>query len=220
MNVENILKSLYLQSRVVEDNGRKFVVKCYGSNMGLKWYFISSLFRSFPFVASPRARMSREIEFMTYNWKTVKVPAIVDLDTDEKCIIREYVEGKTPNELEDFVSVARVLREIHEENFALGDTKYENFLINNGVWIIDAEEAVRTQETELKSWDLLVYFLFVSYKFIQDVRSFERIVKEFISIYQPSRDVAVKALSVRNVQLLSMFPPLHLTIVKKIMTES
>ncbi|MFP3203934.1 MAG: serine/threonine protein kinase [Metallosphaera yellowstonensis] len=219
MNIENVLRSLYLQSKVIEDGGKKYVVKCYGSNVGLKWYFISSVFRSFPYVASPKARMSREIDFMTYTWKKVRVPTIVDLDTDEKCIVREYIDGRIPNSVEDFVEVAHVLREIHEEDFALGDTKYENFLINNGVWVIDAEEAVRTQENELKAWDLLVYFLFISYKFIQDVRSFERVVKEFLSIYVPDREVVLKALSLRNVQLLSMFPPLHLTILRKAMSE-
>ncbi|ABP95763.1 MULTISPECIES: serine/threonine protein kinase [Metallosphaera] len=219
MKIEDAIRVLYAQTKVLETQGQKYVVKCYDSSVALKWYFISSMFRPFPYVANPLTRMSREMEFMTYPWKNLKVPKIIDFDIKEKCVIREFIEGKIPEEENDFINLGVVLREIHDNGFVMGDTKFENFLINDSIYVIDAEEAIMSDEPELRAWDILVYFLFVAYKYIQDLKGFENIVHGFLDLYKPSREVALNAMSLRNVQLLSLFPPIHLGILRKIISE-
>ncbi|WP_252896520.1 serine/threonine protein kinase [Metallosphaera hakonensis] len=184
-----------------------------------EWYFISSMFRPFPYVASATTRMSRELEFMTYPWRKIKVPKIIDFDVKDKCVIREFVDGKPPETEEELISIGIALREIHDNRFVMGDTKFENFLINEGVYVIDAEEAIVSTEPALRGWDILVFFLFVSYKYIQDLKTFEKVLLGFLETYGASRDIATHIVSLRNVQLLSLFPPLHLTTVRKITSE-
>ncbi|MEL9970418.1 MAG: serine/threonine protein kinase [Metallosphaera sp.] len=219
MKLDDAIRVLYSQTKIVKTDDQKYVVKCYDSSVAVKWYFISSMFRPFPYVANPITRMDREIEFMTYPWKGIKVPRIIDFDTEEKCIVREFVDGNIPSTAEDLISIGSALKEIHNNYFVLGDSKFDNFLINEKIFVIDAEEAIRGSEPELRAWDLLVFFLFVAYKFFQDLKTFERVVQGFLGLYEPERDVVTNMISLRNVQLLSIFPPFHLGTVKKVISE-
>ncbi|QKQ99295.1 serine/threonine protein kinase [Metallosphaera tengchongensis] len=219
MKLDEVLRLLYSQSRVMKNEGQRYVVKCYGSSVGLKWYFISSAFRTFPYVASPETRMRRELEFLTYPWTEIKVPRLIDFDLEEKCIVREYIEGNLPESPESISTLGKVIRYIHDNSFVLGDTKLENFLVADNIYVIDAEEAIVSDDLTLKAWDILVFALFISYKYIQDLKLFEKTMQDFLRFYNPSHEVALNIMSVRNFQLLSLFPPIHLNIMRKIISE-
>ncbi len=219
MRLDEFLRGVSAQSKVVKVEDGKYVRKCYGSSVSLKWYFIVSIFKSYPFVGDPRERMGREIEFFTYNWSEVKVPKIVDFDYDEACLLREFVDGRTPTSAEDVKKIGRALRHIHDSGFVMGDTKVENFLVNDYVYVIDAEQSIRSDSEEYKGWDLAVFLLFLSYKFLYDLKGFENSVKSFLLAYEPDKKELLSINGLKNVALLSLFPPMQLTVVKKVIGE-
>ncbi|AWR94896.1 serine/threonine protein kinase [Acidianus brierleyi] len=219
MNIENIFRTFYTQSKIVRYDGNKYVKKCYGSNVSLKWFFITPLFRSYPYVADPNERMRREIDFLTNPWKGISVPRLIDFDFSENCIVREFIEGKIPATIQDFKLLGKTLRNIHDSGFAMGDTKFENFLINDSVYVIDAEQAIKTDSKEYRAWDLAVFVLFLSYKFLYEIGEYENILREFLISYSPTKEELLYINNLKNIALLSLFPPLHLNILKKTIGE-
>ncbi len=219
MKLEEFFREVSAQSKVVKLEEGRYVKKCYGSGVSLKWYFILSIFKSYPFVGDPRERMGREIEFFTYNWNGIKVPKIVDFDYDEVCLLREFVDGRVPATLDDVSKVGKALRYIHDSGFVMGDTKAENFLINDYVYVIDAEQSIRTDSKEYRGWDLAVFLLFLSYKYLYDLKDFERLTKSFLLAYSPDKSELLSINNLKNVTLLSLFPPMHLATIRKTIGE-
>lgn len=219
MHIDNLIRNTYLQSRIIEIEGKKAVIKCYSLSAGIKWYFISTYFRSYPYASNYKTRMDREMNFLTYRWQEIKVPKLIDIDYVNSCIVREFVDGK---ELSNayFSIFGKALRYIHDKGFALGDTKLENFLIKDDkVYVIDAEQAIETNNISYFAWDLLVFLLFTSYKYINDLRTYEILIKQFLSSYEITKEELKEILGIRNISLLSIFPPFHLNIIKKITAE-
>ncbi|ARM76465.1 serine/threonine protein kinase [Acidianus manzaensis] len=219
MRIENIIKNTYLQTKILEVDGQKFAMKCYALNAGLKWYFISSFFRSYPYASDYKIRMDREIDFFTTKWEEIGVPKIIDIDCENSCVIREYINGEQIG-INHFVKLGKSMRYIHDNGFALGDTKLENFLVKDDkIYVIDAEQAIRTKETTYYAWDILVFLLFVSFKYFNELKSFEFATKEFLESYNITKEESKAIFGVKNITLLSMFPPMHLNIAKKIIAE-
>ncbi len=159
----DIIDKLLSQSRIIEYHGRRAVMKKYGYEPGLvKWLAITALnmpLRIYPFTLDPRQRMERETVFFTRRPGGVRVPRVLEENWEELYIIREYVEGEKIHGLsppETYAALAETLARIHGSGYAMGDTKFTNFLDSDGIIVIDAEQAVETMETVHYSWDILV----------------------------------------------------------------
>ncbi|MCY0859434.1 MAG: serine/threonine protein kinase [Sulfolobaceae archaeon] len=220
--ITKILNAIYSQSEVIVDESKKYVIKRYLTNSSIKWYLLTPFFMfNYPYVADPFKRMSREIDFLTYNWKDkIRVPKLIDYDTSDLWIIREYIEGRFPENPKDFRLLGRTLKNIHNENFCLGDTKYENFVISGQeVYVIDAEQAIRSDNKKFRSWDLLVLFLFTSYKFVTNINDYRLSIINFLEEYEADREVLEGILDRENGLLLSVFLPTSLIELKNIISE-
>jgi len=169
------LDSFFSQTRVVEVNGVKRVVKNYRSEPGLiKWFLIRAsgvVTRVYPYTLDPAARMKREVEFMTNPKCPVKRPRVIEADWNEMVVVREYVEGRhiDPANPAEYSSIGRTLAELHTAGFALGDSKIYNFIITPGgsIYVVDGEQAIETSDTSYMYWDLIVFTITSTYVLIE-----------------------------------------------------
>lgn len=153
------------QIEVVKVGNRLFVRKKYTKELGIiKWFIIKSLsipVKTFPFAFSPRERMRREIGFFDAMKAIVNTPKIIEVNWDELYTVREYIEGELPivnsphNLWED---IGQTLARVHNTGFALGDSKITNFIKSStrGIYIIDGEQAIETENSIHRVWDLIV----------------------------------------------------------------
>ncbi|BAB66448.1 hypothetical protein [Sulfurisphaera tokodaii] len=216
MKLEDFFKGFYIQTRLIDVDNRKIVVKCYSSSSSFKWYLISPAFRGFPYTSNPLERMNREINFFTYNWgDELKVPKVIDFDEETICMYREFIDGEEISDLEQFEELGRAINLIHKRNFALGDTKLENFLYNKKVYVIDAEQAIQTSNTSYFSWDLLVLAFSMSYKFLKDPQLFYLNYIKILEGYSPNKEIVKELLNFNNLPLLSLIPFTHYNYFKK-----
>lgn len=154
----------FSQTVLKEIDGRKLVIKKYGREKGfVKWLTIKLLnlpVSVYPYVLDPTVRMEREVNFMKKTEKVVPTPKPYLIDWVNKVVVRDYVEG-TPLSLlngEEYVLIGKTLFKIHNEGFALGDTKYSNFIIkDNVVYVIDSEQAVDNAKPCYMFWDIVVF---------------------------------------------------------------
>ncbi len=189
MGLTPLIDRLISQSEIVIIDGRKYVRKKYLKEVGIiKWIPPTILFRvSYPFTLSPRERFKRELNFMTYDWQSfVRTPKLVHTDEEKLEILREYVEGNVINYLRDSEALGRALALIHGEGWALGDVKPTNFLVDEDsmhVYVIDAEQSVRTNDLTYKAWDIALSAFFASYAYLSDLTAYESFLQEFLKEY-------------------------------------
>ncbi|MGC9106049.1 MAG: serine/threonine protein kinase [Thermoprotei archaeon] len=211
LDITRIISQSVKQTKVVERGGRKCVLKCYEGVTGAKWYLLTPVFQlSYPFVASPEDRMERELDFFTSLKGKVNVPNVIDFDLDKKCVLREFVDGELPKTSEDYALIARELRRVHDWGFVMGDTKPENFVVKGGkAIIIDAEQAIQSNDDRLRAWDLAVLFTFVSHYTVNDLEEFRRLVRAIRDGYNGSESVVNKVFDLKHSALLAFIPPIH-----------
>jgi tRNA A-37 threonylcarbamoyl transferase component Bud32 len=215
-----MIKSPYSQSRIIKKDDEVYVQKCYMTIFGIKWYFISSFFWNYPFVGDPKERFTREVDFFLERWSTnnIIVPKLIDIDFKELCITREFIEGEEVNE-DNIEVVGKGLRDIHESGYVLGDTKLSNFVVvRNRLGIIDAEQSLKSNNPYYKAWDLLVLFLFLSYKIV-NLNNFSDAVRKFLNEYNPDKSIVREIFNIKNINLMSFYPPTHLYVLKNLMTN-
>lgn len=216
MKLEDFFKGFYYQTRVVRVDGRDIVVKCYSSSTSFKWYIISPAFRRYPYTSDPMERMNREINFFTYNWSDkIRVPHLIDFDFDTLCIYREYVDGEEISSAYHFYKLGQALRHIHDRGFVLGDTKIENFLYKETISVIDAEQAVETNNLSYFAWDLLVLIFSISYKYLKDPQLFYLNIVSLLDGYSAYEDLVKEMTGITNLPLLSLIPFTHYNYFKK-----
>ena len=146
--------SLLYQSEI---EGRR-VVKKYATWRGLKWLPAKLLLPFYPYSLSALERAAREAVFLLSDLPTPELEYF-----GESFIVREFVEGKVAGP--EGKTIAEALTRVHERCWALGDAKFDNFLITeNGLMYIDGEQAIRTCDPLKQGADLVVasFFLMVS----------------------------------------------------------
>ncbi len=150
MFLEKVLSLLY-QAEIREN----YVVKKYSTWRGLKWLPAKLLLPFYPYALSPSERVAREAMFLTSDLPTPKLIAV-----GRDFIIREYLEGEVLGP--EPALVADALDFVHSRCWALGDAKYDNFLLKgNRIFYIDGEQAVRTCDPLKQSADLVVASVFL-----------------------------------------------------------
>ncbi len=215
------------QVDIIEWNGVKAVRKKFSSEIGfLKWLPPSIFYKaSYPFTISPYERLRRELQFFSSGGKWYNVPKVYEIDEEEAVIIREFIDGnKLTYDLEISEVLGKALAEIHSNGYALGDVKPSNFIINdNNIYVIDAEQAVMSDNNELFSWDLILTLLFASYKYVVEPGEYKKFVKRLINSYLNSGGsiLGVKSIfSIRNLSIALLIPPHTLKTLIELVTEA
>ncbi|BFH74402.1 hypothetical protein SJAV_23460 [Sulfurisphaera javensis] len=220
MKLEDFFRGLYSQTRLIDIDDRRVVVKCYSSSTSFKWYLISPAFRRYPYTSDPLERMNREINFFTFNWRDkIKVPNIIDFDVKTLCLYRNFIDGNEIVQKEQFRELGDALRYIHEKNFALGDTKIENFVYNEKISVIDAEQSIQTSNISYFAWDLLVLAFSMSYKFIKDPYLFYENYDAVLEGYALNKEIAKELLNFNNLPILTLIPFTHYNYFKKVVEK-
>jgi tRNA A-37 threonylcarbamoyl transferase component Bud32 len=215
------------QIDILEINGLKVVKKKFLSEVGiLKWLPPSIFYKaSYPFTLNPSERFRRELNFFNLGGgKYYKVPRLYEIDEENLIIVREYIDGrKLSYDRESRELFSKALAEIHSRGYVLGDVKPSNFIINNqGIWIIDAEQAIVTSDEVLFGWDLILTMFFASYKYVVDVEDFKDFIKSFIRSYLSSggKVVWVRSIfSIRNLGIALLIPPHTLKVLIEELSE-
>ena len=216
MKLEDFFRGFYIQTRLLKVDDRSVVVKCYSSSTSFKWYLISPAFRRYPYTSDPIERMNREINFLTYNWgERIKVPRLLDFDYETLCIYREFIEGEEIYSTLHFIELGKALRYIHDEGFALGDTKIENFIYNSVINVIDAEQSIETRNTSYFAWDLLVLTFSMAYKFLKDPHTFYLNLVSLLDGYSIDKEIAKELTNISNIPLLTLIPFTHYNYFRK-----
>ncbi len=162
----SLFDTLAKQTRVISIDGRKLVEKHYHGEPGvIKWYIIvpsSYALGVYPFKLKPMDRLESEVAFMRSTDACFFKPELVLVDYVGLRLIREYVNGHVYGfnaPPETHFKVAEEIGKCHELGWALGDTKTTNFVYSEkGIYIVDAEQSIRSAKLEHYAWDLLVYF--------------------------------------------------------------
>lgn len=195
VNPVELVDSISKQTKVLILDKKVFIVKNYASEIGLlKWYIIalSNLaVKIYPFTQDPFERMSREISFYKAPVKCIMKPEFFIVDYVNLKLIRSFIKGTNYS----YSAPVRVHREIgkclgkcHEEGWVFGDTKITNFVVSDeGIYIIDAEQALREYDTKYATWDILVLISTLTstgyLKAILDEYEYVRIVSEILDGY-------------------------------------
>lgn len=214
------------QVDIIEWGGVKAVRKKFSSEVGiLKWLPPSIFYKaSYPFALIPYERFRRELQFFSHgSGKWYKVPKIYEVDEEEIMLVREFVDGsRLTYDLEVSESLGKALAEIHSKGYALGDVKPSNFIVRDGIYVIDAEQAFMSNNTELFGWDLILTLLFVSYRYIVDPGGFKKFTKQFINNYLDGggRISHVRSIfSIKNLSIALLIPPHTLKTLVEVVTE-
>ncbi len=172
----DILDELFSQTQVIMINGVKYALKKYDRTPGLlKWFIIKSAslpLTLFPFTFVPRERLERESVFLRELAGKIPVPRPILIDWGEIKLVREFIEGEkfVPGlDEKNYRDVAWAIRSIHDYGYALGDTKFQNFIISGKrVYFIDAEQAIKSRNKVHHAWDLFIFLVTTTIKLITD----------------------------------------------------
>lgn len=210
--IEDAIKQIH----IVEENGKKYVIKYYSVEPGLvKWFIIKSLslpLQIYPYVTNPKDRMSREIIFFNKRPGSIRAPRIIDVDWNNFLIKREYIEGEifkpSANHVE-YVELACIMAKIHRAGYALGDSKYTNFIVSrhSRIYIVDAEQAIETNNEIHYSWDLIVFTITILYSYgvLKDPENLYNRLRSFYSSYIDYYSVDPVANIIDKIKLRTVF---------------
>ncbi|RLG79549.1 MAG: hypothetical protein DRO13_05780 [Thermoprotei archaeon] len=211
-NIVEIVNSMFSQSRIIVVNGRKYVVKNYTSEAGLvKWLLVKTAgvtAKVYPYTVDPSERMSREVLFIDSMKNIIDLPRVIIKDWISKVVVREFVEGEvfSPSSgVREYRSIGRLLAVIHSHGFALGDTKFQNFVKSKtGYYVIDGEQAVRTDDYSYMYWDVMVFCVTCTYGLISSkpmgsLRKMQEYIAGFLEGYvEEGGKKAERVISVYN----------------------
>ncbi len=213
------------QISIREVDGRRMVVKSFQGNPGiLKWVALGVIYQgAYPFAVTPESRMKREIEFMSDDHSLIHAPRIVEVDWGKKQVVREYVEG-SPLEPwrnpEDSGILGQAIAMAHREGWVLGDTKPTNFILSEGgdIYVVDAEQSIRSEDERLRGWDLLVAAFFLSLMYPADSKAFGERVEGLLTTYVAGkgfRKALGEIFSYRHSTLYALIPLRNLLALRK-----
>ncbi len=212
----DIIDEAVRQSKVIVEDNTKYVVKHYSVEPGIvKWFIIKSLslpLQIYPYVTSPRERMAREISFFNKRPGGVYTPRVIDIDWNNHVIKREYIEGEIFDpkmKRVRYVELANTLSRIHRGGYALGDSKYTNFIFTGDgrVYVVDAEQATETSNSIHYSWDIIIFTVttLYSYGLLRDIETIYNKLRIFYSSYTDYYGVDPIANIVEKVRLRTLF---------------
>lgn len=221
-----ILDKIISQSEIVTVNGVKYVRKRYAKEVGIMKWLPPVLFLKpiYPFTLEPKERLQREVKFFSMSWRSFHVPKILKYDINKLEILREYIAGDVINykSINDVETLAKVYAEVHSTGYSLGDVKPTNFLKDEkgNIYVIDAEQAVKSEGVDAKSWDLIATVLLSSYTYIANMTGFKNFLKSFLKGYLDnggSDKALTNMMSQRFSGLIILIPLPHLVTIIEVL---
>ncbi|MGC9208570.1 MAG: nucleotidyltransferase domain-containing protein [Nitrososphaeria archaeon] len=196
--------------KVVESNGKRYVIKEFKGRSEMKWYVLGIVGRPVkPFDMSPFRRMYNEYTgSVRLRSMGISIQNIIAVHLKKKLLVKEYIEGRS---LLDYIreasesgialqlvaAVAGVLRRIHDAGFAMGDSKPENFLVSGDkVYIVDLEQFRDAADNEDKGWDVSE-FVYYSLSFIKKDDLVRKFLESFREGYGEAEEIYRRAVSTK-----------------------
>ncbi|MEM0363405.1 MAG: serine/threonine protein kinase, partial [Sulfolobaceae archaeon] len=94
-----------------------------------------------------------------------------------------------------------------------------NFVVvNDKLAVIDAEQSLKSTDSYYRAWDLLVLFLFLSYK-VSNLNQFQLMARKFLEEYKVDKSVVRDFFNIKNINLMGLYPPTHIYILKNLMSN-
>ena len=194
------------QVLIQEEKDRKIIKKKYNSFNSYKWLFSPLLQLFYPFAALSKSRLERELEFLNSS-NDIKKPKIYSVDLHNKELNREYIDGKV--DYCEGSKLGKLFSEIHKDGYSLGDSKLDNFICNSeGAYIIDSEQAIKTQKKRYKYWDVSLLILSAAYYNYSNKTGFKQFLDGFSKEYIYWQDYQKRAIK-GMYSLLFLFMPVQ-----------
>lgn len=200
------------QVLIQEERDRKIIKKKYNGFNSYKW-ILSPLFQLFyPFAALSKSRLERELEFLNSN-NDIKKPKVYSFDLSNKELNREYVDGKV--DYCEGSKLGKLFSDIHKEGYSLGDSKLDNFICNSeGAYIIDSEQAIKTNKERYRYWDVSLLILSAAYYNYSNKSGFKGFLDGFSKEYKYWQDYQKKAIKGVYSLLFIFMPVQHIPSLK------
>ncbi|MEM0143966.1 MAG: hypothetical protein QXL94_08540 [Candidatus Parvarchaeum sp.] len=196
------------QVLIQEKEDHKIIRKKYNGFNSYKWLLSPVLQLFYPFAALPKSRLERELEFLSSD-NSIKKPKIYSFDIHKKEINREYIDGK--RDYCEGSKIGRLFSDIHREGYSLGDSKLDNFICNDeAAYIIDSEQAIRTDKKSYRYWDISFLLLSAAYYNYPDRNGFKHFLEGFSKEYVYWDDYKRKAIRGFYSLLFLLLPLQHL----------
>ena len=201
--IGGILNDVFLIKASTKAGERKLVVKRFKDWSSFKWFPLalwSVGTKTFSILG--RSRLARECSMNQFlHLNGFKVPRLLYVNSDERSVFMEYVSGETASkvikrvagskagteqskDLKTIESVGNKLAKVHAIGVALGDTKPDNFIIDERgeIWLMDFEQTSKGGD---KVWDVAEFLYYAGHAIppLAPTRTVEAITNAFITGY-------------------------------------
>jgi tRNA A-37 threonylcarbamoyl transferase component Bud32 len=226
--VGGVLNDVYVIKAQSNGTEKKVLVKRFKDWSGFKWFPLTlwSL-GARTFTVLGRYRLESECAMSELlRREGFNVPKVLHVSHNERLVFMEYIEGenlsdaikriavaedkaKTRQDLVNIMRVGEIFARVHGLNFALGDTKPENVIVNSAdeIYLLDFEQASHSGD---KPWDV-AEFLYYSGHYLPPFNgnnSAEAIAKAFVRGYLKAggdADTIQKAGTSKYTRVFSVF---------------
>ena len=111
--------------------------------------------------------------------------------------------------------MGKLFSEIHREGYSLGDSKLDNFICNSeGAYIIDSEQAIKTQKERYRYWDVSLLILSAAYYNYSNKTGFKQFLDGFSKEYIYWNDYQKRAIKGLYSMLFLLMPIQHINSLK------
>ena len=226
--VGGVLNDVYLIKAHSNGVEKKVLVKRFKDWSGFKWFPLTMWsLGARTFTVLGRFRLESECAMSELlRREGFNVPKVLHVSHNERLVFMEYIEGENLSnaikriaaakdkaqielDLVNLVRVGEIFAQVHALNFALGDTKPENVIVDpaNRIYLLDFEQASHGGD---KAWDI-AEFLYYSGHFLPPFNArnnAESITKAFIEGYLKGggdADIIKKAGNSKYTRVFSIF---------------
>jgi tRNA A-37 threonylcarbamoyl transferase component Bud32 len=204
----------------------QLVVKKFTDWDGFKWFTLNLVsLGSKLFAVSGKARMTNEYGMNRYLGKRgLKVANIIYLNVKQRILVERYLSGPsfadlakeavnqsslTKAQAELAESLGETLADIHEIGVSVGDTKPENYVINDGkIFTVDLEQAGKRKDY---AWDIAELLFYIGHYRISPTFTggLKGIIEAIVNGYSRKGDLTElrKAAAVRYAKVFSIWTP-------------
>ncbi|MCZ2845370.1 MAG: hypothetical protein O2U61_02570 [Candidatus Bathyarchaeota archaeon] len=214
-----VLNEVYL----VKVDDEKIVAKKFTDWHSLKW-FVLNIFAlgTKTFYLSGKNRLQNEIStniFLTDN--KISVPSILHVSLPRGIVFRQFIEGSIITNIvkeninsedlpkpskECFYQLGKFFANIHDLGIELGDTKPENFIMDDDgqIFALDLEQSKRNGDA---SWDIAEFLYYSGHYAILPKKGLKKMMHSFIDGYLEIGDYSIlkKAANLSYIKVFSFW---------------
>ncbi|MCW3975027.1 MAG: hypothetical protein NWE86_02150 [Candidatus Bathyarchaeota archaeon] len=214
-----VLNEVYL----VKVDDEKIIAKKFTDWHSLKW-FVLNIFAlgTKTFYLSGKNRLQNEIStniFLTDN--KISVPSILHVSLPRGIVFRQFIEGSIITNIvkeninnedlpkpskECFYQLGKFFANIHDLGIELGDTKPENFIMDDDgqIFALDLEQSKRNGDA---SWDIAEFLYYSGHYAILPKKGLKKMMHSFIDGYLEIGDYSIlkKAANLSYIKVFSFW---------------